>query len=195
MSLLDALSCNTNAKSVAELSLNPIFNYQYASVYDAIDPFFSASTLTEAEQQRWQKEIETINLILSYLPAPMGRRFWLFALDTTSTSRPYAHTLADRGIVYQPNPVGKNKPVTIGHQYAALVYFLTLVNSPPGPQFWGSCVILPHSYQVKTSQSGGEREGEAELRKNVPKRELGNESHLHFPLSPFRLKRPNFRLT
>lgn len=122
MNLLDALSSNTQALSVAELSLNPIFNYQYASVYDAIDQFFSKSTLTEAERQRRQKEIERINLILSYLPAPQCRRFWLFALDTTKTPRPDAHTLADRGIVYQPNPIGKNKPITIGHQYAALVY-------------------------------------------------------------------------
>ena len=37
MNLIDAICSNTHAKSIAELSLSPIFRYQYASVYDAID--------------------------------------------------------------------------------------------------------------------------------------------------------------
>ena len=39
MNLIDAICSNTHAKSIAELSLNPIFRYQYPSIYDAIDQF------------------------------------------------------------------------------------------------------------------------------------------------------------
>ena len=36
MNLLDALCSNQNAASVVQLSLNPIFRYQYSSIYDSI---------------------------------------------------------------------------------------------------------------------------------------------------------------
>jgi len=39
MDLLDALSSNTTAKSVVELSLNPLFRRSYGSVYDGIQQF------------------------------------------------------------------------------------------------------------------------------------------------------------
>ena len=41
--LLDALSSNTNAKSVVELSLNPCFRRNYKSVYDSIQHFHQPS--------------------------------------------------------------------------------------------------------------------------------------------------------
>ncbi|MCP5097702.1 MAG: hypothetical protein GY943_19315 [Chloroflexi bacterium] len=40
----------------------------------------------------------------------------------TAQPRQFAHTLADRGIVYQPTLIKGNKPVTIGHQYSTTVY-------------------------------------------------------------------------
>ncbi len=67
MNLIDALASNTAAKSIAELSLNPIFDYQYASVYDAINTSISCNesgfsfrllgtqTRTETEQQPTQR--------------------------------------------------------------------------------------------------------------------------------------------
>ena len=42
MDLLDALSGNTHARSVIELSLNPLFRRGYSSVPDGIDNFFQA---------------------------------------------------------------------------------------------------------------------------------------------------------
>ena len=44
MNVLDAVSSNTSAASVAELSLNPCFRYQYPSIYDGIDNFLITST-------------------------------------------------------------------------------------------------------------------------------------------------------
>ena len=39
MELLDAVTSNPNARSVAELSLSPYFHRQYSSVFDAIDNY------------------------------------------------------------------------------------------------------------------------------------------------------------
>ncbi len=132
MNLLDALSSNTDAISVAELSLNPCFHYQYPSLYDGIDHFFTASCAERSSEERREKEIEWMRLITPHLPAPKQRDFWLFCLDVTPAPRPFAQTLADRTYVYQPNLIPSNKPVTIGHQYAALVH-LPEKESPSAP--------------------------------------------------------------
>jgi hypothetical protein len=123
MNLIDAICSNTHAKSIAELSLNPIFRYQYPSIYDAIDQFFNAGDSDKPEAQRHNQDIQLMEMCLQYVPPPMQQRFWLFGLDVTPQPRPYAKTLADRTVVYHPNPVLSNKPIALGHQYAALVYF------------------------------------------------------------------------
>ena len=55
-----------------------------------------------------------------YLPRPQGWPFWLLIVDVTPAPRPYAHTLEDRGMVYQPEVVKGKLPVTIGHQYSTV---------------------------------------------------------------------------
>jgi len=122
MNLLDALSSNTDAFSVAQLSLNPRFSYQYPSVYDGIDNFFTASEDAQATEQRHEKETQLMELILPHLSEPVPNDFWLFCLDVTPAPRPFAKTLADRTCVYHPNAIESNKPIVYGHQYAALVY-------------------------------------------------------------------------
>jgi hypothetical protein len=59
-------------------------------------------------------------LLAPYLPRPQVRPFWLLGVDVTPQPRPFAPTLRDRGMVYQPNQVKGNKPVTVGHQYASV---------------------------------------------------------------------------
>jgi hypothetical protein len=66
-------------------------------------------------------ELATAHLLSTYLPRPQARSYWLLGTDVTPQPRRYAHTLADRGIVYQPNTIKGNKPVTIGHQYSTTV--------------------------------------------------------------------------
>ena len=95
MNLIDAICSNTQAKSIAELSLNPICRYQYASIYDAIDPFFVPTSTDKAEEERRHKEMKRINLCLRYVSTPTAKNFWLFGLDVTPQPRPYARTLAD----------------------------------------------------------------------------------------------------
>jgi hypothetical protein len=116
--LLDALSSNTTARSVVELSLSPFFRREYSSITDGIDNFFQA---TEGEERReWEQEL--VRVIGPYLPAPQERKFWLFGIDVTPQPRPFAKTLADRTYVYQPNTMKGNKPVNIGHQSSVLAY-------------------------------------------------------------------------
>ena len=107
MGLLDALCSTPNARSVVELSLSPHFKHQYQSVYTAIGA------------AGW-KNIDLPALARPYLTAPKARNYWLFGLDGTPQKRQFAYTLSDRSYVYYPNPVGSNKPITIGHEYSSV---------------------------------------------------------------------------
>src|SRR3990172_2452490 len=110
MELLDALSSNTSAASVVELSLNPAFRRSYTALYTAV----AEAALDEADLAR---------LVATHLPRPSQLPFWLFGVDVTSQPRPFSRTLADRSLVYQPNPIQGNKPVTVGHQYSTVALF------------------------------------------------------------------------
>lgn len=124
MEVVDALSSNTAGRSVVELSLNPCFRHAYSSVYDAIDYFVKAvANPQQAEDARNLREQQITRLIVPYVPVPRQCGFWLLGIDVTPAPRPFAHTLQDRGFVYQPNCIRGNRPVTIGHQYSALVAF------------------------------------------------------------------------
>ncbi len=122
LDLLDALSSNTTARSVVELSLSPFFRREYSSVSDGIDNFFQATSGEKEgeERQEWGRKL--VRLVSPYLPEPQKRKFWLFGLDVTPQPRPFAETLADRTYVYQPNTLKGNKPVNIGHQSSVLAY-------------------------------------------------------------------------
>ena len=119
-SLLDSLSGRQKAQSVAELSLESLFERQYSSVYDAIDSFFIASSPDEADKEREEKALERVKILLPALPKPEKRAFWLTGIDATPALRPYADTLADRGITHYPNPAPGNKPIGVGHSYSIL---------------------------------------------------------------------------
>jgi hypothetical protein len=133
MELIDALSSNTTARSVVELSLSPYFHRHYSSVNDAIDNFFNGSSPQDSEAERRQKEREMMRIVANQLEPPQGRKFWLFGMDATSVPRRFANTLSDRGFVYQPNTLRGNKPVTIGHQYSHMAFLpeKTAKASPP----------------------------------------------------------------
>ena len=123
MDLLDALSSNTTAKSAVELSLNPLFRRGYGSVYDGIQQFFQSVGIETTAEERRAQEQQLMQLIGSYLPKPQQQKYWLLGVDVTPAPRCFAATLTDRGYVYYPNTIASNKPVTIGHQYSALVLF------------------------------------------------------------------------
>jgi DDE superfamily endonuclease len=107
MEVVDALCSSPTAQSVVELTLAAVFRRSYSTLYKAIDEF------------EWQAA-QLAELLTPYLPSPRQRRFWLFGVDVTPHPRPYAPTLRDRGMVYRPNLVKGNKPVTVGHQYSTV---------------------------------------------------------------------------
>ena len=139
MDLLDSLSANQTARSVVELSLNEPFQREYSSVFDAIEHAAliektqaddaqreaQREALREAQREalrearREAQKIRT-KIISTHLPAPVQRPFWLFGVDATPNPRPFAPTLSDRSIVYQPNPAPGNKPIAVGHSYSIL---------------------------------------------------------------------------
>jgi hypothetical protein len=108
MELVDAISSNPDARSVVEYSLTPCFRRSYSTIFKAL------------KEMEWD-ELLIARLITPYLPRPQQRPYWLLANDVTSQPRPFAPTLPDREVVYQPNPVQGNKPITVGHRYSSLV--------------------------------------------------------------------------
>lgn len=135
MDLLDAISSNTQARSVVELSLQDCFRRDYSSLFKAVAGYEPEKASKSLAQQA-----------APYLPELEKRKFWLFGVDVTPQSRPYAPSLADRSYVYQPTPMRSNKPITIGHQYSDVFY---LPEREPGrPKHW----VVPLSTQrVKTT--------------------------------------------
>jgi hypothetical protein len=105
LELVDALCSFPEARSAVELSLAPCFRRGHASLYAAI-----------ADHQ-WSDE-DLSHLAAPYVPRPRERPFWLMGTDVTPLPRPFAATLDNRGMVYQPNMVKGNKPVAVGHQYS-----------------------------------------------------------------------------
>lgn len=107
MDLLDAMCSMPSAKLVVEYSLASVFRPSYSTLFRAIA----------------EMELEKMWLphrLAPYLPRPQGWPFWLLMVDVTPAPRPYAHTLEDRGMVYQPEVVKGKLPVTIGHQYSTV---------------------------------------------------------------------------
>lgn len=105
MELVDAICSNPAARSVVEYSLTPCFRRSYSTIFKAV------------KEMRWD-DLHIARLVTPYLPRPKNRAYWLLGSDVTPQPRPFAHTLADRGMVHQPNLVKGNKPVTVGHQYS-----------------------------------------------------------------------------
>ena len=119
MELVDALCSTPNARSVVEYSLSPCFRRSYSTLFKALD--------------QWVWDNCTLaRLLAPLLPRPSKRSFWLFGVDVTPQPRPFAQTLPDRSLVYHPNPLQGNTPVTIGHQYST-VALLSETQAPHSP--------------------------------------------------------------
>lgn len=122
LELIDALASNMQARSPVALSLSPLFHRHYSSVSKVIANLFHASHPLKAEAERQVLAQRLLRLKAGYLPIPQQHKFWLFGLDVTPVPRPYARTLPGRLIVYSPNPVAGNMPVTIGHACSTLAF-------------------------------------------------------------------------
>ncbi|MBF0525945.1 MAG: transposase, partial [Deltaproteobacteria bacterium] len=151
MNLIDTISGNTGARSVAELSLNPLFRREYSSLYDAVQNFFVPSDPDHSKMERDHHQKEIMRLVGSLCPPPTNRSFWLLGLDVTPAPRAFSPTLEDRSIIHYPNPAPGNNPIAVGHQYSTLASLPEKqgVSTPP----W----VIPLSVRrVPTQQKGTE---------------------------------------
>jgi hypothetical protein len=87
MDLLDALSSNQQARSTAELCLNPLLRRNYSALYKAIEQCLSSvsSSATVLLRQQQQSLLEAIAQLI---PSPKQRAFYLCGLDITPVPRP-----------------------------------------------------------------------------------------------------------
>lgn len=116
--LADALTCESAARSLPELSLSPVFRRKWPSVYEALED-------GRIEQQRWSM------IWTSALLAEHQGPIWI-SLDSTSIARPEAETNPDRGMIYVPNLPHASKPVSVGWQFS------TVMLLPEQPSSWGA---------------------------------------------------------
>ena len=122
MDLVDALSANTTARSPVELSLSALFRREYSALYKGIQELSRTNQTNSEEVDKSRKatmEART-SAIADLIPTPKKKQFYLWALDVTPLPRPYAKTLKERTIIYQPNTIKGNKPINIGHSYSVL---------------------------------------------------------------------------
>ena len=138
---------------MVELSLAPDFRRTYSSVYAVIGACF---TITKRQHRR-RREETLLRLIAAYLAQSQRRKFWLFGMDATAIPRTLRRMLPDRGFVHCANPIGGNKPITIGHQYSLLAY---LPDKQPGvepawivPLLWRRIATQETEIQVGVAKS------------------------------------------
>jgi hypothetical protein len=118
MELTDALSSETAARSLPELSLSPLFRRKWPSLYEALED-------GRINEQRWS-EVWSRTL----LPEHTGP-VWV-SVDSTSIARPESETSPDRGIIYVPNLPDAKRPVSVGWQVS------TLMLLPATRSSWGA---------------------------------------------------------
>lgn len=104
--LVIALASDTQAKSVVELSLNPLYTYEYSSIYKTAANLSVDKGLAMTEKM-------LLKLCLEYCPQQSRVRL---QTDVTPIIRPYSPSLAQRQFVKIANTVIRdNKPVSIGY--------------------------------------------------------------------------------
>lgn len=116
--LADALTCESAARSLPELSLSPLFRRKWSSVYEALSD-------GRIEGQRWS-EVWTEALLTEH-EGPV----WI-SLDSTSIARPEAETSPDRGMIYVSNLPHAKRPVSVGWQFS------TVMLLPKRRSSWGA---------------------------------------------------------
>lgn len=109
--LLDALCSHDGARSVAELSLTPVFRRHYSALYKAMADLELQDTHLQA-------------LAARRLPAVRRFPFWLLGVDVTPAPRPFAVAFSGRQVVYQPTAIPGQRPLTLGHQYSSVTLLL-----------------------------------------------------------------------
>ncbi|MDJ0591144.1 MAG: transposase [Pleurocapsa sp. MO_226.B13] len=174
MDLVDAIAANTTARSPVELSLSSLFRREYSALYKGIQELSRITQTESTEADKSQKsQIEARTLAIAELiPTPKQRQFYLWAIDVTPLPRPYAKTLEDRTIVYQPNTIKGNKPINIGHSYSVLTALPEKEETGQIP--WA----IPLTVTRVKSGSTGKQVGSQQLKQILTDKNLPWSNHL-----------------
>jgi hypothetical protein len=131
--LTDALSSESCARSLPELSLSPFFRRTWARVYETLeDGKVDATGWTSVWTQA----------LLEHHEGPV----WV-SIDSTSIARPEAETSPDRGMIYLPNLPHATKPVSVGWQFS------TVMLLPDHPSSWGAVLSQRRITSAETAVS------------------------------------------
>ena len=174
MDLVDALAANTTARSPVELSLSPLFKREYSALYKGIQELSrtTQSNSTEVDKSQKSPVEDRISAIAELIPAPQQKPFYLWAMDVTPLPRPYAKTLEERSIIYQPNTVKGNKPINIGHSYSVLTALPEREETGDIP--WA----IPLTVERVTSARTGKQVGSQQLKQILTSENLPWSNHL-----------------
>lgn len=119
-----ALASYQEARSLVELSLSPVYHYQFSSIAKVLDHI----AVDKASYSAVQKAIQ--GMCMPYFDPPASRQYFLFQTDTTPVCKPFSPTLQDRTYVSTPNNfIPGNKPLSIGYE-------LSFVNLSDTPSAW-----------------------------------------------------------
>lgn len=106
--LMDAVLTSRSVSSFAELSLSPVFQRAWPSLYKSLE----RSELCAAQ---------LMPLYVEQLPVPEKDTQLLLAGDHTAWPRLWSPTLKERTYEHQPQPHQDASPITIGQGYSSLV--------------------------------------------------------------------------
>ena len=122
--LVDALSSNTQADSVVQLSENICYTRHYTSLTHAISSFYKPKDkeAKDYEVQLAEAKKKIQNTLCQHIEIDIERNYHLFAIDVTPNPRPFAKKVEDRGYIKHNEVVNSGKPVTIGHNYSCVLY-------------------------------------------------------------------------
>jgi len=106
--LADALLTESQAHSVVELTLSPLFERKWPSLYEALQ-------MGQLNRTRFEQTL------VRYAPRPVAGERLVLAVDASNIERPFSQTSPDRGWLYKHNLPDCNKPVTSGWQFSTVV--------------------------------------------------------------------------
>lgn len=109
MNLLDSLSSNLSAKSLAQLTLNSEYKRKYTSAYKSV------------AKLEYRDDMSMPSIASELVPSPEKRSFHMMALDVTPAKAVYSKKKGDRTPVYSPTKIPGQKPITVGHKYSFVV--------------------------------------------------------------------------
>ncbi len=113
-----------------------------------------------------------LRAIAELIPTPQQKQFYLWAIDVTPLPRPYAKTLEERSIIYQPNTIKGNKPINIGHSYSVLT------SLPETEETGDTSWAIPLTVERVKSDQTGKQVGSQQLKQILNGDNLPWSNHL-----------------